>query len=109
MRLPIRTYLDWDSAFGTEHFVPSSQRIVAFWFGDCAFDVSKILQRTYRYSCELPDHRVGRIAFRLQAIMELLSDIAEYIKRVLGSSYRFGRQADLATKNGRVLPIGTIH
>ena len=29
---------------GTEHFVPSSQRIVAFWFGDCAFDVSKILQ-----------------------------------------------------------------
>ena len=40
--------------------------------------------------------------------MVLLSDIAKYIKRVLGSSYRFGRQADLAAKNGSVFPIGTM-
>jgi hypothetical protein len=51
----------------------------------------------------------GRIAFRFQTLMELLSDIAEYIKRVLASPYRFGRRADLAAKNGSVLPIGTIH
>jgi len=29
---------------GTEHFVPSSQRVVSFWLRDSAFDVLKILQ-----------------------------------------------------------------